>query len=1536
MTKAKFNFSESFHSVGAVGRCFEIRLVAAILCCFILSNLYPEAVSGAISSEPFSVVIINSYHQGYSWSDKEITGFLKRMREVYPLIDPPIEHLDSKRHPGADNFESFKDRLLHKYGRHRLDLVVAFDNPAMEFLKRYKNELFPRTPVVFGGINDFNKSMLEGMPDTTGVAEIMDFEKTLESALKIHPNTREVLVIHDYTESGMAVRKEFEELLPKFSRRLRFRFLPPTTVDEAVKEISSLSPDSLGLILTYSTDRLDRSLSLPESTRMLTQSSPAPIYSMHETRLGYGIVGGQLIGGVGHGRRVGDIAIRVLYGEKPESIPVDMSGGSIPMFDYSQLERFRISMDSLPRGSIIINEPESLWHRYRTLIISTATVVTLLLVVVFSLATSLLRLKKAQKKVSISEAKYRRFVETANEGVWAMDGNFVTTFVNQRMADMLGYPVEEVLGKTVDYFFYQADLPDHRHNMELRHQGKDQSYVRRFRRKDGSTLWTTVSATALNDPKGNFLGSFAMFTDITESKQAEIQRSEMQQRLEIALEAGIIGIWDWHVETGDLYQDKYWLRQLGYSEGEVENRIESWSDRIHPDDKSRVMEMLNGYLRGDLPVYEAEHRLRTKSGEWKWILTSGKVLRCDNSGKPLRMLGTHLDIHDRKLFEEKLRQSEERYRTVADFTYGWEYWVDSDGNFLYCSPSCERITGYSAQEFLTDPDLINRIVHPDDRSDMLDHYHEMRKVYADSAGGKDFRIICREGQVRWIGHVCQPVRKENGELAGRRGSNRDITERKYAQETLEAEKDKLRGILHSMKDGVYIANAFNEVEYVNPVIEASFGEVGGRKCYEYFHDRTAQCPWCKNKQVFAGESVTWEWYSEKTGKTYELFDTPLKNSDGTVSKLEIFHDITERNKAEQAVRRSEDFLNQILENIPNMIFVKDSSELRFLRFNKAGEELLGYSRDELLGKNDYDFFPKDQADFFVSRDRAVLNGGKLLEIPEEEILTRHKGKRILRTKKIPVIEADGSAKFLLGISEDITDVKLSEEKNLKFAAIVDSSDDAIIGKTLDGIISSWNKGAEKIYGYEEHEVLGKPVMILVPDHHEDELLRLFDQLRNGKMLHNVETVRRRKNGEEFPVSLTLSTIIDSNGKIIGYSTIARDISDRVKEVEQRETLQKQLFQAQKMEAVGTLAGGIAHDFNNILQIVLGFSDIGLSDSSSSDSNREHFRKINEAALRAADLVRGLMIFSRKSEYKPQPLDMNQHITSVQKMLERMIPKDVKIELILEEKLQVIHADPTGIDQVLINLAVNARDAMPYGGSLTFETANIELSDPVATRHVNVKPGNYVLLTVSDTGAGMDRDTIEHIFEPFFTTKMVGKGTGLGLAVVHGIVNQHQGHIVCESEPGKGTSFRIYFPVLEFETPPRELTDDVGVSLGGTETILVVDDEEIIREFMARMLTMAGYQVIQACDGKEALEIYRSKHKEIDLVLLDLMMPMMGGQECLHGLLKINQSAKVIIASGFKNDGPITDTISTGAKGSINKPFSRTEALKEIRKVLDSE
>jgi PAS domain S-box-containing protein len=524
-----------------------------------------------------------------------------------------------------------------------------------------------------------------------------------------------------------------------------------------------------------------------------------------------------------------------------------------------------------------------------------------------------------------------------------------------------------------------------------------------------------------------------------------------------------------------------------------------------------------------------------------------------------------------------------------------------------------------------------------------------------------------------------------------------------------------------------------------------------------------------------------------------------------------------------------------------------------IRINKAGEELLGYSRDELLVKNDYDFFPLAQADFFIKKDREVLRNGKLVEIREEEIDTRLKGKRTLHTKKIPILNSKGSPQFLLWISEDITERKQSDEKNLRLATIVDSSDDAIIGKTLDGIITSWNKGAERIYGYKEHEVIGKSIFILAPHDREEEIQGFLEQIRSGEAVKHIETVRRNKVGDNIDVSLTISPIIDKDGSIIGASTIARDISDRVKAAQDRQALQSQFFQAQKMEAVGILAGGVAHDFNNLLQSVIGYSELLLQRKKPGDPEFEDIQRIYDSGQRGADLVKSLLMFSRKVQPELRPIDLNHEIAQVRKLLSHSIAKTIKIDLRLSDILERVLADPSQTGQVIMNLAINARDAMPDGGTLTIETANVELDKAYCAIDPELSPGSYVLLAVSDTGQGMDKETLSHIFEPFFTTKEPGKGTGLGLATVYGIVKQHGGHITCYSEPGLGTTFRIYFPTIEKEIHSESSTTERPIP-GGTETILLADDEEVIRGFGTRFLNQFGYRVITANDGKEALEI----------------------------------------------------------------------------------
>ncbi|MGC8660108.1 MAG: response regulator [Desulfomonilaceae bacterium] len=389
-----------------------------------------------------------------------------------------------------------------------------------------------------------------------------------------------------------------------------------------------------------------------------------------------------------------------------------------------------------------------------------------------------------------------------------------------------------------------------------------------------------------------------------------------------------------------------------------------------------------------------------------------------------------------------------------------------------------------------------------------------------------------------------------------------------------------------------------------------------------------------------------------------------------------------------------------------------------------------------------------------------------------------------------------------------------------------------------------------------------------------------------------------------------------------------------KDVTQEMALERQLQQAQKMEAIGTLTGGIAHDFNNVLQVVMGFSHMMLREEELPESYLTEIRMFSESAGRGAELVKGLIAFSRKAEFKPQPLNLNHRLIDLRKMLERTIRKTIDIDLLLAKDLTSIDADATQMDQIPMNLAVNARDAMPKGGKLIFSTSNITLDDQYVATHIDSKPGPQALLKISDTGCGMDSDTLERIFELFHTTKKTGEGTGLGLAMVHGIVKQQRGHITCESEPGKGTTFRIYFPALAYESHQGE-PGAHSMPKGGTETILMVDDEEMVRKLCVRIFTKAGYRVIEASNGQEALDVYKARRDEIALVILDLMMPEMDGMECLEALQTVDASVKVVIASGYVVNGAIDAAICSGAKAAIQKPYDIQNALKTVREVLDS-
>ncbi|MFH0823147.1 MAG: PAS domain S-box protein, partial [Pseudomonadota bacterium] len=889
--------------------------------------------------------------------------------------------------------------------------------------------------------------------------------------------------------------------------------------------------------------------------------------------------------------------------------------------------------------------------------------------------------KRTETALGEAEERFRFLVENAPEPVFVQT-EYCFAYLNRAALRAFGADTpDDLLSKPVlDRF--EAGFHDRiKERIRLLNEEKqcvtNQEQV--YLKTDGSHFRVEVSAIPIRWEGKD--GALVMFHDITERKRVEEALRESENRLQLALLGADLGVWDMDVPTGKVKVNTRFLEIIEYESGGAVQTLNAWAKGLHADDRERAVSALNAHIRGDTDNYRNEYRYRTKSGEWKWILSTGKVVRRDEKGEALRMTGTWLDITDRKMSEEALRLSEERYRTVADFTHDWEYWVDPGGGLLYVSPACERITGYSAREFIDDPSLMELILHPDDRDDVTNHFRTARGEGRDISYSVDFRIVRRDGQLRWINHACLPVYKEGGEFSGRRGSNRDISDRKK----YETAQRRLATAVVQADEAIVITDPKGNIEYVNP----------------------------------------------------------------------------------------------------------------------AFERISGYARDELL---------------------------------------KHK------------------------------------------ASLLDSA--YYDPESLPTIRDAFLKG----------------------------------ERRAGRLL------KIRKNGEAYEEDVTISPVRDNTGSIVNFVVTGRDVSTEVR-------LQRQLFQAQKMEAVGTLAGGVAHDFNNLLTVVLGYSELLLDEPDLPPRIRLDLEKINRTAGNGAELVRRLLTFGRKAEIKPCALNLNERMEQLQKMLSRIIPKMIDIRLLVSHDLSAINADPTQMDQILLNLAVNARDAMPDGGSFIIETVNVTLDEDYCRQNICVDPGRYVLLTVSDTGTGMDKDTLQHIFEPFFTTKGPGKGTGLGLAMVYGIVKQHGGHITCYSEPTQGTTFKMFFPALEVDddTMKHEVK---STPKGGSETVLLVDDEEMIRDIGFKILTRAGYKVLVAADGKKALEVYRRRGNEISLIVLDLIMPEMGGRQCLESILKISPSAKIVIASGHVPDDTTGEVVDSKSRGFISKPFDPNQLLEIIRKVLD--
>ncbi len=650
--------------------------------------------------------------------------------------------------------------------------------------------------------------------------------------------------------------------------------------------------------------------------------------------------------------------------------------------------------------------------------------------------------------------------------------------------------------------------------------------------------------------------------------------------------------------------------------------------------------------------------------------------------------------------------------------------------------------------------------------------------------------------------------------------------------------------------------------------------------------------------------------------------------------LALIQQISERKRAEDALAESENFLKKIIDAIGDPVFVKDRKH-RWVLLNKSWCRFIGYRLDELVWKTDYDFFPKKEADIFWEKDEIVFNTGE--EIVYEQAITDAKGiVHTVATKKSLYTNEHGE-KFIVGIIRDITERNRSEEalreSEEKFSKTFHNAPLLITISDLDdGTYIDVNEEFLKVTGFTREEALGK-TSVELGWIRADDRARLAEIIRADGRISGMELSLIAKDGK-VTTCLYSGITITIRGKAY-LLTLAQDISDHKRTEEDKARLEDKYRQSQKMEAIGRLAGGVAHDLNNLLTPIMGYGEMLLDNFHPEDKRRKYMSQIVFAGERTQNLVRQILTFSRKQVMEYRVLDLNKIIEGFKTLLRRTIREDIEIKFILSPAISTVMADIGQIEQVIMNLAVNAQDAMPEGGRLIMETAMVELDEEYAASRPDVQTGSHVMLAVSDTGCGIDEETQEKIFEPFFSTKG-DQGTGMGLATVFGIVKQHRGDIWVYSEPDKGTTFKVYLPVPEETNIELKPLEKPTGNLCGSETILLAEDNENVRNFTQDLLKNKGYTLIVAENGIEALAVLEAYAGSVHLLLTDLVMPGMNGNELFSQAVGKHPDLKVLYMSGYTDNVISHHGMLEEGVNYIQKPFSVKALAANVREVLDND
>ena len=1143
---------------------------------------------------------------------------------------------------------------------------------------------------------------------------------------------------------------------------------------------------------------------------------------------------------------------------------------------------------------------------------------------------------------------------------------------NAAFAKMHGKTVEEISGHSALELFDPSARPSLQHAFDTSdREGQFQFEAIRLR-KDGSTFPAQVDFVSVSDAGGHPLYRVATVEDITE-QQTHKKEVERLNKIYATLSA-INGVIARAQSPAELFQeicrvtvehsgfklvwvglcdpatrsvsvaahageDKGYLDQvrITYDEGPegqglagtairegrscisndfaTDPRLRPWRDSATAHGLLSVAAFpirVKNQVCGAFTIYSGEpHAFQDR-----------EVALLEEAARDISFGLEHLQQEQKRIqAEQELRASEERFRQMAE-SIGEVFWLASaEGEgILYVNPAFEQLWGRPCADLYANPKLWLEMIHPDDTSRVVEALRglEQGRVY-----DIEYRIRRPDGATRWINDRGYALRDSSGRVTRTCGVAADISERKRAERALEDEYTRRRVLFEQSPDGIVVVDPetgrfveFNRAaheqlgysreefaalrladivvgkswEQIRAVIDAVRRE--GRADFESLH-RTKQ-----------GDTKI----VRVTAQIAEILGRPLQHA--------VWRDVTARRLAEAELRK----LSRAVEQSPVSIMIANpAGEIEYV--NPKFTELTGYSLEEVRGKNPR-FLKSGEtpAEDYRRLWSTITRGG---EWRGEFHNKKKNGELFWEFASISaIVDEAGRISHFLAVKEDITERKQSEETLRRQASLFDQTYDAILAWDLNGPLTFWNRGAERVYGFSREEALGKPPGTLLHTVTRDGSGDFLPSLeRDAHWEGELEQVTR--DGRRIRLESRMVLVREAGRACV--LEVNRDITER-------QLLEEQLRQAQKMEAIGRLAGGVAHDFNNLLGVIIGYTTL-LEDATEDAALRKKLSEIHKAGQRAAELTRQLLAFSRKQVLEPRVVNLNSLIADMEKMLRRLIGEDVHLATALDASLGQVRVDPGQIEQVIMNLAVNARDALPHGGKLTIETHNAELDEVYARQHVGVRPGSYVAIAVSDNGIGMDQETQAHIFEPFFTTKK--EGTGLGLATVYGIVKQSGGNIWVYSEPGKGTTFKIYLPRMD---QPAEKSQNGSSAVhfpGGTETILIVEDAEPVRAIAREFLELGGYTVLSASSGTEALEIATHRDTPIHLLLTDVIMPEMSGPQLAEKLRALRGETKVLFMSGYTDAALAQHGVLENGKLLIMKPFSRETLTQKVREALSA-